>query len=107
MRRLRGFAYDCAEGFVGEGGVFGIMDEDLEWTGVKEEDSDVDDDAEVDDDREEPLEVKESSELDDALRPLWGKYLEFVKEAGDTGRRRICSIFATERSGRGEVSSIR
>jgi len=30
MRSVRGFAYNCVEGFVGEGGVFGIMDEDLE-----------------------------------------------------------------------------
>lgn len=64
---MRGFAYKCVEGFVGEGGVFGVVDENLAWTGV---DSEVDDDAEVDDDREEPLEVSESSELDDALRSL-------------------------------------
>lgn len=79
MRRVRGFAYECVEGFVGEGGVFGVMDENLARTGVDEDDSDVDDDAEVDDDREEPLEVSESSELDDTLRLFWRKY-GFVEE---------------------------
>jgi hypothetical protein len=80
MRRVRGFAYECVEGFVGEGGVFGVVDGSLAWTGVDEDDSDVDDDAEVDDDREEPLEVNESSEPDDAFRLLWRKYLGFVEE---------------------------
>ena len=104
---MRGFAYGCVEGFVGEGGVFGTTDEDLLWTGVNEDDSDVDDDAVVDDDREEPLDVIESSELDDALRPVWGKCLDFVEEGEDKCGRCICSIVPTERSGRGEVSSIR
>jgi len=84
MRRVRGFAYECVEGFVGEGGVFGIVDNNLSWTGVEEDDRDVDDDAEVDADREEPLEVNESSELDDALRPLGKMYPGFVGE-GDRG----------------------
>jgi len=86
---VRGFAYDCVEGFVGEGGVFGITDGNLVWTGVNEDDSDVADDPDVDDDLEEPLEVKESSELDDTLRLFWGKYLSFVGEGGDrdTGGR--------------------
>ena len=85
---MRGFAYDCVEDFVGEGGVFGIMDKNLVWVGVDEDDSDVDDDSDLDDDLEEPLEVKESSELDDALRLLCGKYLGFVGEGdGDTGGR--------------------
>lgn len=107
MRRVRGFAYECVEGFVGEGGVFGVMDENLARTGVDEDDSDVDDDAEVDDDREEPLEVSESSELDDTLRLFWRKY-GFVEEGDkDTDGRWICSIVATERSERGDVSSIR
>jgi hypothetical protein len=79
---VRSFAYDCVEGFVGEGGVFGATDENLVWAGVDEDDSDVDDDddSDVDDDLEVPLEVNESSELDDTLRPLWGKYLGFVGE---------------------------
>ncbi len=85
MRRVRGFAYDCVEGFVGEGGVFGITDENLVWAGVDKDDSEVVDDS---DDLEEPLEVNESSELDDALRLLWGKCLCFVGEGGrDTGGR--------------------
>ena len=29
MRRVRGFACECAEGFVGEGGVCGLVDEIL------------------------------------------------------------------------------
>jgi hypothetical protein len=81
---VRGFAYDCVEGFVGEGGVFGIMHESLVWAGVDNDESDVADDSDVD--LEEP--VNESSELDDTLRPLWGKYLGFVGEGGrDMGGR--------------------
>jgi hypothetical protein len=83
MRRVRGFAYKCVEGFVGEGGVVGVVDENLVWTGVDVNDSDVGDDAEVDDDCEESLEVNESSEPDDTLRSLCRKYLGFVGE-GDT-----------------------
>lgn len=79
---MRGFAYDCVEGFVGEGGVFGITDKNLVWAGVDKDDCDVDDDSDLDDDLEEPLDVNESSELEDALRPLWGKYLGFVGEGG-------------------------
>jgi hypothetical protein len=83
---VRGFVYDCVEGFVGEGGVFGITDKNLVWAGVDEDDSDVADDSDVDDDLEEPLEVNESSELDEGLRLVWGKYLGFVGEGGrDTG----------------------
>lgn len=80
------------------------------WAGVDEDDSDVDDNSDVDDDDdlEEPLEVNESSELDDTLRLPWGKNLGFVGEGErDMGGRRICSILPIERSGRGEVSSIR
>lgn len=55
---------------------------------MDEYDSDVDDDSDVDVDPEEPLEVNESSELDDALRLLWGKYLGFVGDGGkDMGGR--------------------
>jgi len=113
MRRVRGFAYECAEGFVGEGGVFGVVDEVLVWPGVDVNDSDVDDDIEEDDAREElPLEVNESSELDDALRLPWGKCLGFAKEPNgegdrDMGGRLIGSIFVSERSEREEVSSIK
>ncbi len=88
MRRLRGFAHDCVEGLVGEGGVFGIAFRNLVWAGVDKDDNDVDDDDDVvvddddDDDLEEPLEVIESSEQDDALRLLCGKYLCFVGEGG-------------------------
>lgn len=99
-------------GFVGEGGVFGIMDEGLEWIDVDEDNSEVDDDPEEDDDREESPEVKDSSELDDALRPLCEKYVGFAKDSNgeddrDAGGRRIESIGTTERSERGEVSSIK
>lgn len=106
MRSVRGFAYDCVESFVGEGGVFGIRVDNLVWAGVDKDDSDVADDSDVD--LEEPLEVNESSELDDTLRLLWGMYLGFVGEGGrDMGGRCICSTVPIERSGRGEVSSIR
>lgn len=110
---MRGFAYECAEGFVGEGGVFGLVDEVLVWDGVDVDDSDVEDDIEEEDDREEPsLEANESSELDEALRLLWGKYLDFDKEPNgegdrDMGGRSIGSIFVTETSEREEVSSIK
>lgn len=85
---MRGFAYDCVEGFVGEGGVLGITDKNLVWAGVDMDDCDVDDDSDLDDDLEESLDVNESSELKDALRLLWGKYLGFVGEGGsDMGGR--------------------
>jgi hypothetical protein len=87
MRRVRGFANECVEGFVGEGGVFGVAEGTRVWPGVEEDDSDVDDDIEDDDDREELLEVSESSEPDDALRPLCGKYLGFAKEPNGEGDR--------------------
>lgn len=79
---MRGFACDCVESFVGEGGVFGNTDKNLVWAGVDKDDIDVADDSDVDDDLEEPLEVNESSELDDTLRLFWGKYLGFVGEGG-------------------------
>lgn len=66
MRSERGLVYECVDdGFVGEGGVFDVVDED---------DKDVLDDEDDEDEREESLEVNESSELDDAFRPLCVKY---------------------------------
>ena len=78
---------------------------------MDEDDSDVDVDID-DDDREEPLEMNDSSELDEELRLLWGKNLGFDKELnGEADRgidgRWIDSIPLVERSGHGEVSSIR
>jgi hypothetical protein len=79
---------------------------------VDEHDSDVDVDIEDDDDREEPLDVNDSSELDEELRLLRGKNFGSVNELnGEAERgiagRRIGSIAPEERSERGEVSSIR
>ena len=58
--------YECVDddGFVGEGGVFDVVDED---------DKDVVDDEDDEDDRKESLELNESSELDDAFRLLCAK----------------------------------
>ncbi len=79
---------------------------------MDEDDSDIDVDIEDDDDREELLEVNESSELDEELRLLCGRYLCFAKEwngeaDSDIGGRWIGSIVPIESSERGEVSSIR
>lgn len=57
---------------------------------MDEDDSDVDVDID-DDDREEPLEVNDSSELDEELRLLWGKNLGFGKESNCEGDRGIGS----------------
>lgn len=64
IRSERGLVYECVDGFVGEGGVFDVVDED---------DKDVLDDEDDEDDRKESLEVNESSELDDAFRLLGAK----------------------------------
>jgi hypothetical protein len=57
---------------------------------VDEDDSDVDVDIEDDDDREEPLDVNDSSELDEEeLRLLWGKNLGFVNEVNGEADRGI------------------
>jgi len=56
---------------------------------VDEDDSDVDVDIEDDDDREEPLDVNDSSELDEELRLLWGKNLGFGNELNGKADRGI------------------
>ncbi|SRR6266702_2065030 len=105
MRSERGLVNECVDdGFVGEGGVFDVVDED---------DKEVLDDEDDEDDREESLEVNESSEPDDAFRPLCAKYGNLIGVSmngeGDRGvaSRWLVSMAAPERSERGEVSSIR
>jgi hypothetical protein len=62
---VRGFAGERVEGFVGEGGVCGIVDGIRVGACIDNDDSDVEVDIEDDDDREDPLEENDSSELDD------------------------------------------
>lgn len=70
IRSERGLVYECVDdGFVGEGGVFDVVDED---------DKDVADDEDDEDDREELLEVNESSEPDDAFRSPCAKYWNLI-----------------------------
>jgi hypothetical protein len=114
IRSVRGFACEYVDGFVGEGGVCGIVAKIRLWAGIKEDDSDVDIDNEEDDEREDPLEENEneSSELDDELRLLCGKYLGFARASNgeadrDAGCGEIGSMVPIERSERGEVSSMR
>lgn len=113
MRSERGFGYVSIDGFVGEGGVFGAVGGSFARAGVDKDDTNVEDDIDDDDDREEPLEVNESSEPDDALRPLCAKYLGLAGELTngegdrDMAGSRFDSIVKLERSERGEVSSIK
>ncbi|SRR6266404_3208736 len=92
------------DGFVGEGGVFDVIEED---------DNDVLDDEDDEDDRDESLETNESSEPDDGFRPLCAKYWNLTGESmngeGDRGvaSRWLGSMPTSKRSERGVVSSIR
>ena len=111
---MRGFACECVDGLVGEGGVCGIVDKVRVGAGMEEDNSDVDVDIDKDDEREDLLEENEneSSELDDELRLLCRKYLDFAEASNgeadrDTGGSGVGSIMPIERSERGEASSMR